>query len=435
MATALVARHGRSTLVHRRPLLEQWIKRLSQFLDLDPGQIGSPTTKPGSSGIDVAMIKTLTRRDNTEPLDRYGHVIVDDCHHVPAVSVERLLRHVTARRITGLTATPRRRDGHHPIIAMQCGPIRHTLTSKSATATAVRRLLVERRTAFDPAVLPTEPGIQEILGAIAADHDRTTQVADDVLRELAAGRFPLVLTERREYLDALAALLEPKVPRLVILHGGMGVRARRHAEEVLGASDEPRIVLATSRYIGEGFDDSRLDTLVLAMPIAWKGTMTQYVGRLHRHHDANHEIRILDHEIPYCAACSPSASAHTPASATSPPDQSYLRSRWCQVSRFAARPKACRRGRMPGRPRERRRHAAVVQVAHRAVQVAVAHPLPGNTGSCDARRSARASTDVRHTTLSVHPNLPLGATIGEILLRRLDNVAGARRRRARASVC
>jgi superfamily II DNA or RNA helicase len=303
MATALIARRGCSTLVlvHRRPLLEQWVKRLARFLDLDPTQIGSPTTMPGSSGIDVAMVQTLTRReDSVELLSRYGHVVVDECHHVSAVSVERLLREVSARHVTGLTATPRRRDGHHPIIAMQCGPIRHTLTSTHAAEGAVRRVIVERRTDFDPTSLPTDPGIQEILSAIASDSERTRRIADDVLTELADGRFPLVLTERRGQLDALAELLKPRVERLVVLHGGMGVRARRRADELL-ANGDPRVVLATGRYIGEGFDDPRLDTLVLAMPIAWKGTMTQYAGRLHRHHDAKHEIRILDyvdHEIP-----------------------------------------------------------------------------------------------------------------------------------------
>lgn len=303
MATALIAQRGCSTLVlvHRRPLLEQWIKRLARFLDLDPGQIGSPTTEPGSSGVDVAMVQTLIRREDTVALlGRYGHVVVDECHHVPAVSVERLLREVPSRHITGLTATPRRRDGHHPIISMQCGPVRHTVTSTHAAETSVRRVIVERRTSFDPAVLPTDPGIQEILSAVASDPDRTQRIADDVVGEIGEGRYPLVLTERRAQLDALAKLLEPRVARLIVLHGGMGVRARRHADEALAGSEQ-RVVLATGRYIGEGFDDPRLDTLVLAMPIAWKGTMTQYAGRLHRHHDAKHEIRILDyvdHEIP-----------------------------------------------------------------------------------------------------------------------------------------
>jgi hypothetical protein len=225
MATALIAQRGCSTLVlvHRRPLLEQWVKRLARFLDLDPTQIGSPTTEPGSSGVDVAMVQSLTRREDIAALlDRYGHVVVDECHHVPAVSVERLLREVPALHVTGVTATPRRRDGHHPIISMQCGPVRHTLTSTHAAETAMRRVIVERRTSFDPAVLPTDPGIQEILSAIASDLERTKRIADDVVAELADGRYPLVLTERRTQLDALAKLLEPSVARLIVLHGGMG---------------------------------------------------------------------------------------------------------------------------------------------------------------------------------------------------------------------
>ncbi len=301
MATALIARHGRTTLVlvHRRPLLEQWIARLSEFLELAPGDIGSPATAPGSSGVDVAMIQTLSRRDDLD-LSAYGHLIVDECHHVPAVSVERLLRDIPARYVTGLTATPHRRDGHHPIIEMQCGPVRHTLRQTTQVEAATRRVLIERDTAFDPTCLPPDPSIQETLSAVAADQQRTRRIADDVLAELEEGRYPLVLTERRAHLDALAAHLDEHAAPVIVLHGGMGVRARRRADELL-TSDRPRVVLATGRYIGEGFDDPRLDTLLLAMPIAWQGTMTQYAGRLHRHHDAKHEIRIIDyvdHAVP-----------------------------------------------------------------------------------------------------------------------------------------
>lgn len=300
MATALIARRARSTLVlvHRRPLLEQWIRRLSEFLDLTPGQIGSPSGTAGVSGIDVAMIQSIVRRGDVD-LSKYGQVIVDECHHVPAVSVERLLREIPARHITGLTATPQRRDGHHPIIEMQCGPVRHVL-AQSAQGEATTPVCSSNATRLDPSRLPNEPGIQEILSGVAADKERTRRIADDVLAELAEARYPLVLTERREHLDAIAEILTAKTPRIVVLHGGMGVRARRRADELL-ASAGPRVVLATGRYIGEGFDDPRLDTLMLAMPVAWKGTMTQYAGRLHRHHDAKHEIRIIDyvdHAVP-----------------------------------------------------------------------------------------------------------------------------------------
>ena len=182
----------------------------------------------------------------------------------------------------------------------------------------MRRVVIERHTDFDPATLPTDPHIQEILGAISADPERTRRIADDVLAELAAGRFALVLTERRAHLDALAALLRDAAPELVTLHGGMGVRARRRAEQLL-AGDEPRIVLATGRYIGEGFDDPRLDTLVLAMPIAWSGTMTQYAGRLDRQHADKRRSASSTTSITKsrsCDGCTPSANARTRSSAT-----------------------------------------------------------------------------------------------------------------------
>lgn len=301
VAIALIAARSRSTLVlvHRRPLLDQWIARLSEFLDIAPDCIGATIDKPGSSGIDVVMIQSLSRRE-PDDLARYGHVVVDECHHVPAFTTERVLRALQARTVTGLTATPERRDGHHPIVTMQCGPVRHTITATTHVETATRRVLFAREPPFDVTTLPPEPGIQEVLSAVAADRNRTERIAADVIGELAEGRFPLVLTERREHLDALAELVAADTDRVAVLHGGIGKRARRQVDELL-ASPGPRAVLATGRYIGEGFDDPRLDTLMLAMPIAWKGTMTQYAGRLHRHHDAKHEIRVIDyvdHAVP-----------------------------------------------------------------------------------------------------------------------------------------
>lgn len=301
VAAALIAARSRSTLVlvHRRPLRDQWLARLGEFLDIVPDSIGTTVDRPGSSGIDVVMIQSLARREPGD-LARYGHVVVDECHHVPAFTTERVLRALPARMVTGLTATPERRDGHHPIVAMQCGPVRHTISATTQVETATRRVLLVREPPFDVTTLPADPGIQEVLSAVAADRDRTERIASDVLGELAEGRFPFVLTERREHLDALAELVAADTDRIAVLHGGIGKRARRRVDELL-ASPGPRAVLATGRYIGEGFDDPRLDTLMLAMPIAWKGTMTQYAGRLHRHHDAKHEIRVIDyvdHAVP-----------------------------------------------------------------------------------------------------------------------------------------
>lgn len=157
--------------------------------------------------------------------------------------------------------------------------------------------MIRRDTTFDPAVLPAEPGIQEIYAALATDPDRLELIARDVLALLADERAPIVLTERREHLDRLAERLAPDVADLVVLHGDVTPRRRQDALARLAdlAPDQARLVLATGRFIGEGFDDPRLDTLVLAMPIAWKGTVVQYAGRLHRPHPGKHEARIHDY--------------------------------------------------------------------------------------------------------------------------------------------
>lgn len=245
------------------------------------------------------MVQSLARHDHLdELLAGYGHLVVDECHHVPAVSTERVLRSAPARYVTGLTATPYRRDGHHPIIAMQCGPIRHEIDRQTAASDEPLKLRVVRcDTPFDPATLPTDAGIQEIYGALARDEQRTKLIVGDTLDLLAEGRCPIVLTERREHLEQLAARLRDHVPTLIELHGDMRPAARRAAAQQLASTDtdKPRVALATGRYIGEGFDDARLDTLLLAMPIAWKGTVVQYAGRLHRAHHGKREARVYDY--------------------------------------------------------------------------------------------------------------------------------------------
>lgn len=309
IAAHLIAARARSTLVlvHRKPLLEQWIERLSHFLDVDPesiGVIGGGKTKP-TGLIDVAMVQSLARHDSlAERLSEYGHLIVDECHHVPAVTTERILQEAPARCVTGLTATPQRRDGHHPIIAMQCGPARHPMNGQPERADRALSLRVVRRdTSFDPSGLPTDASIQEIYGALTGDEERTQMIAAEAVGLVAEGRSPIVLTERREHLQRLRERLIDRVPTLISLHGEMrAADSRVAAERLRSISDEEAcLVLATGRYIGEGFDEPRLDTLLLAMPIAWKGTVTQYAGRLHRAHVGKREMRVYDYvdaEVP-----------------------------------------------------------------------------------------------------------------------------------------
>jgi superfamily II DNA or RNA helicase len=303
IGTYLIAARSRNTLVlvHRQPLLDQWIAQLSMFLGTAPkaiGQIGAG--KHAATGwIDVAMIQTLVRSGRVDDLvATYGHVIVDECHHIPAVSFERVLGEVKARFVTGLTATPHRRDGLHPIIEMQLGPVRFAVDARSQAARRpFEHRLIIRETAFGRDHRVSDERIQPLYAQLATDEPRNRLILDDVRSALAAGRSPILLTERKDHLELLAADLQNAARHVIVLRGGMTLTERRGAAATLGSipDGESRLLIATGRYIGEGFDDGRLDTLFLAMPVSWKGTLVQYAGRLHRLHPGKTEVRIYDY--------------------------------------------------------------------------------------------------------------------------------------------
>ena len=299
----LIAQRGVNTLVvvHRQHLADQWRERLSSFLDIEPSDIGQfGAGKRRATGIvDVVLLQSLTRKGEVSDLvGGYGQVIVDECHHVAAFSFERALGEARARYVVGLTATPVRKDGHHPIIATQCGPVRFKVDARQeAVAGPFDHRVVLKSTSFRLQQDDREPGIQEIYSRLAADEDRTAIIVSDVLTAVRAGRSPLVLTERTEHLDRMAVLLDGQVQHMLVLRGGMGARERKRLSAALKSipDGELRVLLATGRYIGEGFDDARLDTLFLAMPVSWRGTIQQYAGRLHRLHAAKRVVQIFDY--------------------------------------------------------------------------------------------------------------------------------------------
>lgn len=301
IGTWLIAERQCNTLVlvHRQPLLDQWIEQLALFLELDIkdiGRIGGGKRKPNGR-LDVAMIQSLVRKENVSDLvANYGHVIVDECHHLPAVSFERVLNEVKARFVTGLTATPHRRDGHHPITEMQLGPVRFTIDARNlATQRAFNHNLIIRETEIK--IDDNKLSIQEIYRHLATDEQRNLLIFNDVLQALEEGRSPIVLTERKDHLEYFASQFRNFTPNLIVLQGGKTAKKRREELNRLAAipDDKERLIIATGRYIGEGFDDARLDTLFLALPVSWKGTLTQYAGRLHRLHPGKTEVRIYDY--------------------------------------------------------------------------------------------------------------------------------------------
>ncbi len=300
LAAWLIAQRKVNTLVlvHRQQLLEQWVERLSMFLEVSAKSIGrlGGGRKKLTGALDVALLQSLVRKEVVD--DRvadYGYLIVDECHHLSARSFELVARRAKARFVTGLSATVARKDGHHPIIFMQCGPVRHRVDArKQAAARPFSHKVFVRPTGFRPTTeSPPDARLefQLLVEGLAADESRNRLICVDVANAVHEGRSPLVLTERTEHLQRLAEGLSAF--EVIALRGGLGRKELSGALARLAGG--PRIVLATGRFVGEGFDDPRLDTLFLALPVSWRGTIAQYAGRLHRLHEGKREVRIYDY--------------------------------------------------------------------------------------------------------------------------------------------
>ena len=303
-------------LVGRKQLQSQWVERLSQFLAMpktEIGRIGGGAHK-ANGRLDVAVLQTFSRMNDNflaSALKGYGQIIVDECHAISAPSFERVAHASSARYFLGLSATVVRKDGQHPIIEMECGPVRYHVDAKKMDAFATLRHVVRvRPTPFVPksASLDKEGSAKfaEIVAELAGDEERNAMIAADVAASVREGRSPVVISERRNHLDVIAALLAGVADHIIVLRGGIGSRQLRSIREELDAipPGESRILLATGSYLGEGFDDARLDTLFLTLPISWRGRLVQYAGRLHRLCDGKREVRIydyLDQRVALCA--------------------------------------------------------------------------------------------------------------------------------------
>ena len=306
LAASMIAERGRNTLVlvHRKQLLEQWVAKLSEFLNIGEekiGRIGGGIKKP-SGFIDVATIQSLVRKGVVNDcVAEYGHLIVDECHHLSARSFELVASSAKPRYVLGLSATVTRKDGHHPIIFMQCGPLRHRVDAKAAAAERpFEHTVFVRPTDFQP-VEPPEADqrryFQKLYRELLSSDRRNDMICRDVIKNVREGRSPLVLTERREHIDRLYTRLKTEVQHTIVLKGNTGARETKEQADLLEAipPNESRVVIATGKYVGEGFDDPRLDTVFLTLPISWRGTLAQYAGRLHRQYVTKMEVKVYDY--------------------------------------------------------------------------------------------------------------------------------------------
>ncbi|MFJ5770477.1 TOTE conflict system archaeo-eukaryotic primase domain-containing protein [Psychrobacillus sp. NPDC093180] len=299
IATAVIVKRQVNTLVivHRTQLMEQWVERLATFLKMPSNQIGriGGGKNKITGKVDVATIQSLNYGGQLKSfITQYGQIIVDECHIISAITFEQVLKEIRAKYVLGLTATPKRKDGMHPIITMQCGPIRSTIDSKSqAKIHTFSHRLIKRETNFNT----KKTDFHEIYEELVLDSNRNLQIFNDVLNALEAGRSPIILTERLEHLDLLKNKFREFVKNIIVLAGNMKKKERKKELERLSIipDNEERLIIATGKYIGEGFDDARLDTLFLTLPISWKGTLQQYVGRLHRNYESKQEVQVYDY--------------------------------------------------------------------------------------------------------------------------------------------
>ena len=316
-AAAIIARKKVNTLilVHSKALLKQWHDRLTEFLNIDYPQheeknkrgrrkVFSPIGCFDSSGntlhgiIDIALIQSCLDEDGVKPfVQDYGMVIVDECHHVSSITFEQVLRSIKAHTIYGLTATPIRKDGHQPIIFMQCGPIRFSTDVKSQIAKqSFDRFLIPRFTSYN-SILEDRLSIATLYKYLSEDEIRNNLIVEDICKAVNTGRTPIILTNRTAHVSVLAEKLKATIKNVISLTGIGTTKEKREAMQRLQTipDSEQLVIVATGKYVGEGFDYPRLDTLFLALPISWKGLLTQYAGRLHREYEGKKDVRIYDY--------------------------------------------------------------------------------------------------------------------------------------------
>ena len=316
----MIARRGISTLilVDRADLMNQWIKRLEEFLDIDE-ELPEYQTKTGRTRkrkslignlqgahdtltgiVDVAMIRSLKKKDGFHPkLKEYAQVYFDECHHAASDSAIEVLQEINAKYVYGVTATPKRGDGKEKINEFLLGPIRYRFTAKDrAEEQNINHLVYPRFTrTVKPHHLSKTPYSNDAYELIRNNDVRDEQIIRDVADCVQAGRTPVVLTKYVDHAKKLSERLKTYADRLILLTGANGTKARRAQVEELNKVDnsDSLILVGTGSLLGEGFDFPRLDTLFMATPVSGENVVEQYVGRLNRDYDGKENVIVYDY--------------------------------------------------------------------------------------------------------------------------------------------
>ena len=316
----MIARRSLSTLilVDRTDLMNQWLKRLEEFLDIDE-ELPEYQTKTGrikkrkslignlqgahdtlTGIVDVAMIRSLKKKDGFHPmLKEYSQVYFDECHHAASDSAMEVLQEINAKYVYGVTATPKRGDGKEKINELLIGPVRYRFTAKDrAEEQNIDHLVYPRftRTVKTHRLSKTPYG-NDAFELIRNNDVRDEQIVRDVADCVKAGRTPVVLTKYVDHAKKLSERLKTYADRVILLTGADGTKARRaQVEELHQVKDsESLILVGTGSLLGEGFDFPRLDTLFMATPVSGESVVEQYVGRLNRDYEGKENVIVYDY--------------------------------------------------------------------------------------------------------------------------------------------
>lgn len=302
-------------LVHNKEIMNNWIEDFNKFLEINeelPNYITKTCrtkTRKSLIGkmygghnsitgiIDIVMISSLGKSENINDIVKnYGMVIMDECHHGGAVIAESVLREVNAKYVYGMTATPKRNDGQEKKVYMQLGSVRYRFTAKEkAELQGIKYYVYPRFTRL--VNTGDEWKINEAYKAVVLSEIRNKMIVDDAVDCINRGRTPIIITKFKEHAEILKRSLENKADNIFLLQGGRGNKERERIRKAMQnvPKDESLIVVAIGQYIGEGFNFPRLDTMLLAVPIAWSGNVEQYAGRLHRDYEGKDDVIIYDY--------------------------------------------------------------------------------------------------------------------------------------------
>ena len=287
VAASVIVKRSVSTLVlvHKTVLLDQWSKRLSEYFKIDTKSIGilGKGKKKLNGKLDIATLQSLKNRP--ELIENYSQIIVDEAHHIPAVSFEIPLKRFKGKYVLGLSATPKRKDGMEAIMYMQCGDVVYESSKRSAAKHILKTIPTVYDTFLDHFAM--------ILGEITEDELRNRQIIDEIFKHTE--RKILVLSERIEHLNILWHMLEAKGMEAVLLYGGLSAKEKKQQFEKTGTAS---VILSTSSYIGEGIDIGHLDTIIFTMPISYPERIVQYLGRIGREGQQCLAIDFIDTSVP-----------------------------------------------------------------------------------------------------------------------------------------